>query len=174
MSYPILTDRLSIEPLSLEDIDSFVSYRQDPDIARYQGWEPTYSKEQALDLLKSQEGLSRPGKDDWLQLAVHNRVSGVLVGDLALHRLPDDETIYELGFTIAKSYQGQGLAREATSKLMGYLISEGATGFIATTDSRNLASINVLIALGFQRQPSKSWTEKFKNEIVTVDYFEAS
>jgi len=49
---------------------------------------------------------------------------------------------------------------------------QGATNFIATTDRRNTSSIKVLTGLGFEIQPSKSWTEEFKNEFVTVDYYE--
>jgi aminoglycoside 6'-N-acetyltransferase len=79
-----------------------------------------------------------------------------------------------LGFTIAKPHQGQGFATEAASRLMSYLISEaGAKKFIATTDSRNTASIKVLSALGFKQNSSKGCTETFKDEVVNVEYFEA-
>ena len=172
MDYPLLTKRLSIRPLGMEDLDSFVSYRRDPDIARFQGWEPTYNKNQALELLESQAGLELPAAGQWLQLAIHNRVDGALVGDLALHLVSDGETVFELGFTIAREHQGNGFAKEATSALIQDLITRGATKFSATTDRRNLASIKVLTSLGFDIKPSKSWTEEFKNEIVTVDYFE--
>jgi aminoglycoside 6'-N-acetyltransferase len=97
------------------------------------------------------------------------------VGDIAIKSVEDADATFELGFTIAKPHQGQGFAKEAASKLMSYLVSEaGAKKFIATTDSRNSASIKVLAALGFQKKDSKSWTELFKNELVAVDYFELS
>jgi RimJ/RimL family protein N-acetyltransferase len=55
---------------------------------------------------------------------------------------------------------------------MNELGFEVATKFVAATDNRNKASIQVLTALGFQQQSMKGWTEEFKNELVTVDYFE--
>jgi RimJ/RimL family protein N-acetyltransferase len=174
MPYPLLTDRLSIEPLAMRDLDSFVSYRQEPEIARFQGWEPSYSKAQAIDLIESQTGVELPSKGQWLQLAIHNRVSGEHLGDLAIHRLEDTDPAYEIGFTIATKHQGNGFAKEATRELMNYLRLQGATKFIAATDRRNTSSIKVLTGLGFEIKPSKSWSEEFKNELVTVDYFETT
>jgi RimJ/RimL family protein N-acetyltransferase len=175
MSYPILTERLSIKPLAMVDLDTFVTYRQDPDIARFQGWETSYSKNQAIDLIESQAGSVLPIKGEWLQMAIYNLVSQEHMGDLAIKSVEDEDSTFELGFTIAKPHQGQGFAKEAASKLMRYLVSEaGAKKFIATTESRNSASIKVLAALGFQKNDSKSWTELFKNEVVTIDYFEIS
>ena len=70
MAYPILTERLSIRPLAMVDLDTFVSYRQDPEIARFQSWETTYSKNQAIDLIESQAVSVLPKKGEWLQLAI--------------------------------------------------------------------------------------------------------
>jgi RimJ/RimL family protein N-acetyltransferase len=172
MSYPLLTERLSIQPLSIDDLDSFVAYRQDPEIARYQSWEPSYSKAQATELIESQAGVLLPGKDQWLQLAIHSRISGELVGDLAIHSIEDDHSIFEIGFTLARKHQGQGFAKEVAQKLLAHLELQGATKFFANTDGRNTPSIKLLTALGFELQPSKGWTEQLKGELVKVEYFE--
>jgi hypothetical protein len=173
MKYPLLSKRLSIQPLVLTDLDSFVGYRQDPAIARFQGWEPTYSEHEARELIESQAGVLLPHKGQWLQLGLHDLVSDELVGDLALHSVVEGEGIFELGFTIAKRHQGQAFAKEAAAMLMTYLVAEvGATKFVANTDRRNAASIAVLLALGFRRDPSRTWEENFKNEDVIMDCFE--
>ena len=173
MAFPVLTERLSIKPLVMADIDTFVAYRQDPDIARFQGWEITYSKNQAIDLIQSQAGSVFPEKGEWLQLAIYILLGQELVGDLAIKSVEDADATFELGFTIAKQHQGRGFAKEAASKLMNYLVSEaGARKFIATTDSRNNASIKMLSALGFKQNVFKGWTETFKNEKVDVYFFE--
>jgi RimJ/RimL family protein N-acetyltransferase len=173
MTYPLLTPRLSIEPLELSDLASFVGYRQDAEIARFQSWDTTYSPGQAMVLIDSQAGVLLPDRGKWLQLAVHELMRGELVGDLALHSLIESESVFELGFTIASQHQGKGFAREASSRLMSFLFSEvGAEKIVAKTDRRNTASIRLLLSLGFKFHPEKSWTEDFKNEIVTVDYFD--
>lgn len=172
MFYPLLTERLSIEPLALSDLDSFVDYRQDPEIARYQSWEPSYSKAQGKELIEGQLGVRLPGKDQWLQLGIRHRTTGELLGDLAIHSIEDDQSIFEIGFTLARQHQGQGFAREAARKLLEQLRLQGATKFFANTDSRNAPSIKLLTELGFTPQPSLGWTERFKGELVTVEYFE--
>jgi RimJ/RimL family protein N-acetyltransferase len=172
MSYPLLTERLSIQPLSIDDLDSFVAYRQDPEIARYQSWDTSYSKTQAKELIDSQSGILLPGKDQWLQLAIHNRISGELVGDLAIHAIEADNSIFEIGFTLARKHQGKGFAKEASRKLLTHLTLQGASKFFANTDSRNTPSIKLLTALGFELQPSKGWSEQFKGKLVKVECFE--
>lgn len=135
MKYPLLTPRLSIEPLSIADLASFVSYRQDPEIARYQGWDASYSREQAIELITSQQGVLLPDLDDWLQLGIRSRDTGELLGDLAIHTVEVDaevevgvdvedevaQTVFEIGFTIATQHQGKGFAREAAAVLMNTL-----------------------------------------------------
>jgi RimJ/RimL family protein N-acetyltransferase len=173
MTYPLLTPRLSIEPLKRSDLDTFVGYRQDDDVAQFQSWDTTYSAEQAVELIESQAGVKLPGEGQWLQLGIQDQISGELVGDLALHLVNESQSVFEVGFTIASRHQGQGFAREAASRLMSFLFSEiGAEKIVANTDRRNTASIRLLVSLGFKFYPEKSLTEIFKNEIVTVDCFE--
>lgn len=173
MPYPLITQRLRIQPLSLNDLDSFVEYRQDPDVARFQSWDTSYSSSQALELIQSQQGVELPDEGEWLQLAIHDFSTGSHVGDLALHRIQDEEDAFEIGFTIAKQHQGRRFAKEAASCLISYLSAEAkAKKFTAATDRRNIASVKVLESLGFSQVPEKSWTEEFKNELVTVDFFE--
>ena len=173
MEYPLLSNRLSISPLGFEDLDVFVSYRQDPGIAKYQSWDPTYSRAQAMELLESQVGVLIPERDDWLQLGIHELISGELVGDLALHALGQDHSAFELGFTIASKHQRKGYAREAAGRLLDYLFKDlGTKSVIAQTDSRNIGSIRTLTSLGFVKSQTKGWDEDFKNELVPVYFFE--
>jgi len=173
VSYPLLTSRLSIEPLAARDLLAFVTYRQDPDVACYQGWDTSYSEHQARELIESQANVLLPVAGDWLQLAIHDGVSGELLGDMALHALEDADFSFEIGFTLSKINQGKGYANEAVSCLVRYLFEEiGAERLIATCDQRNSPAIKLVTSLGFVYRPERSWVENFKNEKVTVDYFE--
>lgn len=172
MAYPLLTERLSIQPLSMTDLEIFVEYRKDPEIARYQSWDTSYSRNQAEELIQSQNGVLLPEKGDWLQLGIHLGVSGELIGDLAIHRLDEERIAFEIGFTLARQLQGHGYAREALLALMDYLIDEvGATKLEASTDRRNTSSIKLLEAVGFLQVPARTFTEEFKGENVTVDVY---
>ncbi len=172
MPFPLLSPRVSIEPLTMRDVDEFVRYRQVPEIARFQSWDTNYSAEHGVDLVQSQEGVVLPAPDNWLQLAIHDRETGELLGDLALHTIDTAELSFEIGFTLAPQNQGNGIAREATRRLLDFLFDElGAISVCAHCDSRNSKSITLLRALGFQHRPSKSWTENFKGESIVVNYF---
>ena len=172
MTFPLTTERTIIRPLALIDLTSFVSYRTDPDIARFQSWDTSYSAEQATSLIQSQHGVELPARDQWLQLAICNLETGELIGDLALHTLEEDDS-YEIGFTISKPHQRKGFAKKAASRLLRYLFEEvRARRLIASTDSRNISSIKLLEALGFRQNRDKSWQEEFKGETVTILFFE--
>ena len=174
MNFPLLTSRVTIQPLSVEDVSDFVRYRQDPEVARYQSWDSSYSIKQGLELVESQARMTWPDDDEWLQLAVRTLETPRLVGDLALHKLPEPNQ-YEIGFTLAREYQGQGYAAESAARLIEFLFDEiSAAAIIATPDSRNSRSIKLLGRLGFIENPAKSWVEEFKGETVRVDYFELS
>jgi hypothetical protein len=41
MTLRLTTPRLTIEPLANRDVPDFVAHRQDPEVARYQGWART-------------------------------------------------------------------------------------------------------------------------------------
>lgn len=59
----------------------------------------------------------------------------------------------EIGFTIAPEYQGQQVAFEAVSALLGYLFVElDKHRVIAITDVDNLACCRLLEKLGFRRE----------------------
>jgi RimJ/RimL family protein N-acetyltransferase len=39
----IVTERLGLRPFQASDLPDFVAYRSDPEVARYQSWDGTYS-----------------------------------------------------------------------------------------------------------------------------------
>jgi aminoglycoside 6'-N-acetyltransferase len=175
MSYPLLTPRLSIETLTMRDVDEFVRYRQDPEIARFQSWDTNYSAQQGLHLVQSQADVVLPTPGNWLQMAIHDRKTGELLGDLALLTIDDTELSFEIGFTLATKNQGNGIAREAVRRLLDFLFDElRAISVCAHCDSRNSPSISLLLALGFENRPSDSATEFFKGESIVVNYFDLS
>lgn len=175
MIYPLFTERLSIQPLGMNDIEAFVKYRQDPEIARFQSWETSYSLADAVNLVQGQHQVTLASEGNWLQLAIHDLDTKLLIGDVALHSLDEKSSRFELGFTLAREHQGKGLGKEAVTRVISYLVDdEGATFFEASTDRRNVRSSKLLVSLGFELQPSRSWEEDFKNEWVTVDVYEAS
>jgi RimJ/RimL family protein N-acetyltransferase len=105
----IVTERLVLRPLQLDDVPAFARYRSDPDVARYQSWATTYAPADAERLVASQHGVAFGHPGAWVQLAAIDRVSGALCGDCAVRVATDQPLTAEVGVTFAPAKQGQRL-----------------------------------------------------------------
>ena len=146
------TPRLTVRAMDLSDLDAFVAYRSDPDVARYQSWED-YTPEQGRQLIASLLG-GRPGvPGEWFQLAVEDTASGALVGDLATHVDADEHRQLEVGFTLAPEHQGKGYGTEALRGLLTYVFDTlEMHRVIAVTDAENAAAAALLTRVGFRKE----------------------
>src|ERR1700748_2915256 len=107
--HPLTTDRLTLHPLSAADADAFVAYRRVPEVARWQSWTVDYDADAAARLIATQPVGALPAPGHWLQLGVHERSTGDLLGDGAVHALSDQPDSYEIGVTLAPASQGRGV-----------------------------------------------------------------
>lgn len=165
----IPTERLLLRPLLSADLPEFVAYRSDPDVARYQGWDATFSMADATHFLDQVRDvhLGQPGK--WLQLAAVHRVSGALCGDVAVRFVVDQPATAEIGVTFARGWQGVGLAREALSALLAVLFGDhGAHRVYAEADDRNGAVHHLLERLGFRCEARLVDADWVKGEWTTL------
>lgn len=133
-----------------DDLPTLLAYRNDPEVARYQGWDDSGDP----GLRRFIETMARvpefrPGH--WFQIALETRANGRHVGDLGI--LPDDLGNITLGYSLARHAQGMGLAREAVTTLLDALFgAHDVHRVVATSDTRNDASIRLLERLGFRRE----------------------
>ncbi|MGO9451894.1 MAG: GNAT family N-acetyltransferase [Candidatus Binataceae bacterium] len=152
MFKPIKTSRLTLRRLSESDLDAFLAYRNDPEVAKFQGWGLPYPRDQA-GLFVREQSIAEPGvRGSWFQFAIEWEATHRLIGDCGL-RTGDDGTHGEIGFTLAREHQGHGFASEAVQAVTGYAFS--ALGFrriVAITDCRNDRSIAMLNRIGFKRE----------------------
>src|SRR5262249_3483170 len=135
--------------LRRSDLGAFQSYRGIPELGRYQGWSPM-SEADALAFLVEMEAtaLFQPGQ--WVQLGIADPGTDVLVGDIGLH-LSDDSQTGEVGFTLAPSAQGRGVATAAVREAIRLFYSATpVTRILGITDIRNAASVRLLERLGFE------------------------
>jgi RimJ/RimL family protein N-acetyltransferase len=160
----LTSERLVLRRFRASDIETFVRYRADPAVARFQSWEDfTAADGQEFLASMSRQHPDTPG--EWFQFAVELRATGTMVGDCALHALADKPREVEIGFTLAPAFHGRGYATEAVACLLDYvfgpLAKERAVGI---TDGRNTPSIAVLERLGFERDPTAREQVIFKGE----------
>ena len=146
------TPRLVARAMVPADVEHFVAYRSNPDIARYQSWDG-YTLAEGNALVKEMRAL-RPGiPGKWYQFALENDATGDLVGDLAAHVNPAEQRELEVGFTLAPEHQGKGYATEALSGLLGYAFDTLAMHrVIAVTDALNQSAAALLGRVGMRRE----------------------
>jgi RimJ/RimL family protein N-acetyltransferase len=166
----LTTARLTIVPLSERDVDVFTEYRRDPDVARFQSWDVDYSRADAEHLVADQPAGRLPSPGSWLQLAVRETGSDVLLGDLAVHRLEDQPDTFEVGVTLAPSSPRRGIATEALTALLDHLFDdEHAHRVVASCDARNDAVARLLTRVGFRQESRQVDADWFKGEWTTLD-----
>jgi RimJ/RimL family protein N-acetyltransferase len=147
---PMHTARLVLRRFEEGDLAAFQAYRQDPELSRYQGWQPL-PDEAALRFLREQASAELGARGQWLQVALVQRLGGLLVGDLGLCVRDEALGVLEIGFTLVRSAHGHGLASEAVRAVLAVLFGGGhARTAIAVTDARNRPSIALLERVGFR------------------------
>src|SRR6266581_5364880 len=146
------TPRLRLRHFRDTDLALFMAYRNDPEVAKYQGWEGI-SESEARAFLQEQKEVQPGVPGQWFQIAIELKETGMLVGDCALKTEVDNERQAEIGYTLARAYQGKGIASEAVSRVLDYVFRTlGLHRVIAITDCENAASITLLERLGLCRE----------------------
>ena len=138
-----------LRPLRDGDLDDFLAYRNDPDVARFQYWEGV-TPDEAIAFIRRNTGSSFGKPGQWRQIGIASAEDDRLIGDIGLF-LRDDGSSAELGFSLASAYQGRGLAREALTGLIDVLFGQPGLGRLeAVTDTRNASAMALLSRLGFR------------------------
>jgi len=146
----IVTSRLQLDDLRREDAAALLAYRGDPEVARWQGWQPA-STADAARFIEAQQGLAVDTVGTWWQRAIRLRESGELIGDLGLHFI-DDATV-EVGISLAPAHQRHGYAREVLEVMLDFVFGGlHKHRVVASVDPRNLACARLLEGLGMCRE----------------------
>jgi RimJ/RimL family protein N-acetyltransferase len=147
----IESQRLILRRFDDNDLEPFLAYLNDPEVARYQSWE-SYTEQQAREVIEQQRNLvpGLPGK--WFTFALELKDSKTLIGHVALKMLEDNMQA-EIGFTLARSSHGKGLAFEGASRVLDYVFTKlELHRVIAIADCENKRSAALLDRLGMRRE----------------------
>ena len=157
------TPRLVLRRFRPADAPAFQTYRSDPDVARYQSWDSTYSLEEAEAFMDAIAQTSPGTPGEWFQFAAISASTGRLVGDVGIRIEADGSGLLELGITVSPEDQGHGYATEMATAVIPYAFRTLAAATIrAITDTRNEPSIRLLERLSFIRTATDEAT--FKGE----------
>jgi RimJ/RimL family protein N-acetyltransferase len=158
------SERLVLRRFEDRDLVPLLTYRNDPDVARYQGWE-SVSEREARDMIRQLEREQPGTPGEWFQFAIALKGADDLIGDCALKVDKGDARQAEIGFTLSRAYQGKGYATEAVSRLLDYAFGGmDLLRVVAITDRRNEPSFGLLERLGMRREGSFVRNAWFKGE----------
>jgi RimJ/RimL family protein N-acetyltransferase len=174
----IETERLILRRFRNSDLASFMAYRNDPEVARYQSWESPTRREGAKFI--AEQSRNRPGiAGKWFQFAAESKRERVLAGDCAMLISKSEPRVAEIGYTFARAYQGNGLATEAVRAVVNYGFDKlGLHRFIATTDCRNHRSVALLERLGMRCEGhfvenvwfKGEWCDEFQYAVIREEW----
>lgn len=152
MNLNLESERLRIRNLKEEDLHHFFDYRSDPEVCRYQDWEP-FDKDTTLSFIQEQEQKGLYNIEEWVQLAIALKEGNHLIGDIAFRRYDKDGSIVEVGYAITPSHQRQGYAFEALQLLIRHFFQDlNIHKVTARVDPRNAGSLGLLYRLNFVKE----------------------
>ncbi|MBL4935933.1 GNAT family N-acetyltransferase [Clostridium sp. YIM B02515] len=148
------TDRSVLRGFEEKDLDSFMTYRNNEEWMKYQGFKNLTKDEYRRALLVPLD------IERGMQVAVANKVTDELLGDLYVAK--KDKTI-TIGYSINPIYARKGYISEVLKALLPKL-EECYHGceIVAMTEKENTASKNLLLKLGFVYD---GWIEKWQSEV---------
>ena len=147
---PLETSSLRIRHLVLEDAEAMLVLSNEE---ASRTWLPSQVYRDQAHAVSALESLIRPYSSPAnptlgpYVLAIEHRTDGTLLGHVGFSPL-DDEV--EIGFSIAQSHQGQGLATEAIVAATRWAFQVfGLERILGVTSAANVASMRVLGRAGF-------------------------
>ena len=153
MTFCLETERLLIRQFQDSDLASFLAYRNDPDVARYQGWNVPYPRDRGIEFLEFMTTAFPAVQGEWFQAALELKTQHEMIGDVGFVIRKDDSRQAYVGYSLARAHWGRGYAYEAMSRLLSYLFDElNLHRVVAECDVENTASRKLLEKLGFRRE----------------------
>lgn len=148
----IITDRLTIRNLMLDDLDNFYQYRSNPEVTKYQGFD-VMSKTQCEEFISKQKDKLYGNLGEWVQYGIENTSAHQLIGDCAIKLDQYDGRLAEIGITISHLHQKNGYAKEALTGILNWLFEKQNIHRVTEiVDTENIASIKLLKSLNFKQE----------------------
>jgi RimJ/RimL family protein N-acetyltransferase len=149
-------DRVLLRRFELADAPSVYEYGSDPEVTRYLDWGPTRTVTEASQFLEGV--LQQYEQGTGLVLAVVEKSSGRVVGNVALMGMEHSRRRAELGYVLSQACWGRGYVTEAGGLLLCHAFHQlRLEEVIAYVNPANERSRRVLARLGMTRDPGLHW-----------------
>ncbi len=155
------SERLTLRPASLADVDALHVVFSDPRAMRYWDTLPHSDVAQTRQFVEAMIGTPLAEGEEFVA-----ELDGRVIGKAGFWRFP------EIGFILHPDCWGRGLGREAVATVVDHGFNEtGLSEVTADVDPRNHASIRLLEKLGFAETGRRSRTIKVGEEWCDSVYY---
>lgn len=150
---PIETDRLWLRLMTVQDAPAVHTYQGREDVCQYLLYGPR-SLEQVRQKLTDYARRTRLVQDeDFLQLAVEDRASGLLVGEMYFALRSLEHQTAEIGWVFHPDHHGHGYATEAARAMLALGFEQvGLHRILAELTPQNTASVRLCQRLGMREE----------------------
>ncbi|WP_418040622.1 GNAT family N-acetyltransferase [Paenibacillus xylanilyticus] len=144
----IVTDRLKLVVLTLDDAESVFRHFSSEDVTRFMDISPCKDRDEAEDIIRFHL------EDTGCRWGIFSKTDAKLIGTCGFHCwVQGEQPRAEIGFDLAREYWGRGLMQEALKPVIDFGFKEMSLDFIeATVEQDNKRSISLLRKLNFERE----------------------
>lgn len=174
MNIILNTERLTLRPLDVSDLQTVHEYASDKDITKYMIHLPNKSLDETYRFLADVRAEWQKEEPSYYEFAI--LYHSVHIGAVSLY-LNEEKTEGEFGWILNKKYWGKGFATEAALAVKSFAVKQlKLKKLVAYCDSRNLSSTRVMerIGLSFESKGERQYSDergtagefKFSRDIV--------
>jgi len=148
----LITERLILRPISINDAGEIFQYRADSITNKYQGWIPDRIEDVQY-FINDRVSNIIDINGTWFQFVITLKHSGEIIGDIGLHFFDKENKQVEIGCTLNKDYQKKGYASEAMHEVIKFVFNSlDKHRIIASIAPENLSSIRLVKRLNFRKE----------------------
>lgn len=144
----LISERLALTPLTVDDADEMVSVLADEDMYAFTGGEPPTLEQLRSRYRQQVVGRSPAGDEWWLNWIVRHEPDGA-VGTVQATVNADGSSV-DVAWQVGVPWQGQGIASEAATTLVQWLIDNGVDRVTACINPTHGASAQVAARAGLR------------------------
>lgn len=151
-TFPVLhTDRLILRQITKADAADLFVFRSDPEVMKYIPRPLAHELTEVYPLIEMMEDFWQ--KNEKINWGIELKETGKIIGTIGYVNMQPEHFRAEVGYSLARAYQRQGITREALKRVLQYGIEEMKLHSIeAIIDAENHASGALLLDAGFKQE----------------------
>jgi [ribosomal protein S5]-alanine N-acetyltransferase len=149
--FPVLiTENLTLRQPTTDDQRDILALRSDPEINKYLGRQPSKTIEDAINFInKVNDNLEKKLSIYWVITFTKTKE---FVGTICLFDFSNEKNSCEIGYELMTKFQGQGIMKEATKKVIDYAFQTMQfKKIVAFTHNDNQNSTKLLEKFDFKK-----------------------